>query len=144
MKNFKIKEKTFNPYNKPVPPIKPNSKICSHKNIFSQYVDDGEYFVFPDEVKNKQDIILINIEGCGQDDGCDYSVNFFTETEVDNPDYEKEMKKYEEKYLLYKEELKTWKADKIEYDLAIKDSELKQKKELFEKLKKELELNGIN
>jgi hypothetical protein len=128
-------KKKFDPYSKPYPPLKPLETILKPPVIKKESYKGYAYVTIPDGAKE----ISIGAEE-NYRDGVTINVTFRREQEyIPNPNLEKEKKAYLEKYKVYKEELKEWKAQKKIYDQEQEEKAKKQREAQYLRLKEEFE-----
>jgi hypothetical protein len=127
-----MKKKYFSPYSKPLEPSKPSEKIV--KNHIVQEVQDCNYEFIPIPEGATEVYVEyrfdIGLEGL--------LLKFQNPIEINNPNYEKQLKKYNKMYEQYKIELDEWEKLYKEYKQEERAKSLEGKKKLFEQLKNEL------
>lgn len=135
--------------NPPTQPVEPNKTM---------YVKNTLRYLYRDEDVNLADLldgidpkdyskITIRVDiSPGYYGDIDNDSKVFIEEEVDNPDYDRELKKYKVALTKYNEDKKKYDAamEKYEKDLKVwqswaKTEETRKRREQFEKLKKEFE-----
>lgn len=131
------KKKKFNPYSKPSPPLKPKATVQVNVVLSSFSMYPYTSMEIPKCPEGATHIYVANVDYDSYDVGA-IDIQFIKLQKVPVEDYEKKIKKYNEKYELYKEELKEWNTLKKAYDDETKDVQLKSKRAMYEKLKKEL------
>lgn len=133
------RRKKFSIYSKPRKPTKPQETLPSSNPII--YVEaSGNTTVLTEE----QQIALRNvsqiqvIDNYYDDDVglSEVTLAFYTDEEVPNPNYDREMERYKGQYAQYREDLKWWNAEKKKYDEELKAKKEKQERETLAKLLK--------
>lgn len=131
--------KDFCYWSRPHPPIKPLKFLTKSETIETLTVSPYDSVCYEDIPKCSAlyfDIKMDDYENHVPDKIIIKCIQ--NKNDIPNPNYEKETEQYEEKRKKYLADLKEWNKNKKIYEDEKKAKELEVKKQLFEKLKKEL------
>lgn len=125
----------FSPYFPPPRPVKPQEFLDESEEIKKIKIYNWDSIDYKDIPEC--DRLYFEVDNTFGN-GLEILISCCNLKKVKNKNYEKKLIDYKELNKEYKKEYKAWKEQKKEYNKKQKEDALKRKKELFEKLKKEL------